>query len=87
MDLKLINWVKDGPYRITTLNLLSSKPMLPSELAAKLDINRASMSRILRDLNKGGLVTKILSNSRTITHKITPKGRKLLQSIEGVGGE
>ena len=43
MDLVLLNWLKDGKYRIATLRLLTDTPKLPSELANKLYINKTSI--------------------------------------------
>lgn len=83
MDLELINWVKDGKYRIRTLELLSSQPLLSSELANKMDINRASMSRILKSLKERGLVESISNNSRTVTYTLTDKGSQLFKKIKG----
>jgi len=83
MDIELINWIKDGKYRIKTLELLNSQPLLSSELASKLDINRASMSRILRGLRDKGLVSPISNNSRTVTYVLTKKGKELLKIVRG----
>ena len=82
MNLELINWIKDGKYRINTLELLNSRPLLSSELASKLDINRASMSRILRGLKERELVSPISNNSRTVTYTITKKGKELLKTVK-----
>jgi len=83
MDLVLLNWLKDGKYRIATLRLLTDTPKLPSELANKLDINRASMSRILNDLRDKELIEQISSKSRTVTQKLTQKGKEAIRSLEG----
>ncbi|MCD6547751.1 MAG: winged helix DNA-binding protein [Nanoarchaeota archaeon] len=83
MDVELLNWVKDGKYRIKTLELLNSQPLLSSELANKLDINRASMSRILRGLKEKGLVSPISNNTRTVTYVLTKKGKELLKIVSG----
>lgn len=87
MDFELINWIKDGKYRINTLELLASKPWLSSELADNLNINRASMSRILRGLKEKELVFPISGNSRTVTYTITKKGRELLKAVKGTKNE
>lgn len=83
MDVELINWLKDGKYRIKTLRLLSAKPMLSSEVANRLGINRASMSRILRGLKERGLVSAVSGKSRTVTYVLTKKGLGALK-ISGV---
>ena len=81
MDIKLVNWVKDGKYRIKTLKLLKVEPKLPSELASKLNVNRASMSRILKDLKTKELVDSISSESRTSTYYLTKKGKELVKEL------
>lgn len=81
MDIRLVNWVKDGKYRIKTLRLLNKDPKLSSELASRLNINRASMSRILKDLKSKGLVDCVTSSSRTSTYYLTDRGKKLIQSF------
>ena len=81
MDLVLINWVKDGKYRTAVLKTLASRDLLSSELASELGINRASMSRILRDLKDKGLVKPTVGRSRTITYSITPLGKKTVEEL------
>ena len=83
MDLELINWLKDGKYRVRTLEILSSQPSLSSELASKLDVNRASMSRILKVLRERGLVSSVSNNSRTVTYILTKKGEEALKKLKG----
>ena len=82
--LKLLNWVKDGEYRIKVLKLLKNKTYLPSELAKELDINRASISRILKALNEKKLVDRLSTKSRTITYLITKKGIELVKLLEKI---
>ncbi len=82
MDAELLAFLKDGKYRIKTLKLLNKKPMLSSELATLLNINRASMSRILRDLKEKDLVTSISNKTRTVVYTITEKGKKCLEELE-----
>ena len=82
MSIELTNWLKDGKYRIPILKLLQSKNYLSSELAKKLNINRASMSRILKALRKKGLVKYISGRSRTVTYLITKKGREVLKKLK-----
>ena len=80
--MDLINWAKDGQYRIKTLDELSKNSLLSSELAEKLQINRASMSRILKALKEKLLVSDVTSNSRTVTYSITKKGKEILGKIK-----
>lgn len=82
MDVELITWLKDGKYRIKTLRLLTAKPMLSSELAKRLGINRASMSRILRGLKEHGLVSAVSGKTRTVTYTLTEKGLEILRIWE-----
>lgn len=81
VELRLANWLKDGEYRISVLKLLAQKNLLSSELASKLNLNRASMSRILRNLKEKELVDVITSGSRTVTYFITKKGKEALKSV------
>lgn len=81
MDVQLLNWIKDGKYRLKTLMLLEKTPLLPSELSHKLNINRASMSRILKDLKGKELIDNVTSKSRTTTYFLTKKGEKLIASV------
>ena len=80
--LDLINWVKDGTYRKKVLELLKKDNFLSSELAEKLEINRASMSRILKALKEKELVSSITSSSRTITYSITKKGKDIVGRLK-----
>ena len=82
MGLELINWLKDGKYRIKVLGILSKRSLLSSELAQELGINRASMSRILKTMKMNGVITSTTSNSRTVTYSITRKGKDLLSRLK-----
>jgi len=82
MGLELLNWIKDGKYRIRTLELLSFGSLLSSELANKLNVNRASMSRILGALKERDLVYSVSERSRTVTYTITRKGVELLKTVK-----
>lgn len=82
MDLNLIVFLKDGKYRIEILKLLSKQHYLPSELATKLNINRASISRILKDLKDKELIISSSNNSRTIIYSITDLGKKILDEVK-----
>lgn len=82
MNILLVAWAKDGKYRLESLKTLATGPFLSSELAAKLQIHRSAMSRILRDLKDKQLVDRIQGDSRTVAYVITNAGKKLLNSIE-----
>ena len=80
MDIELLNWLKDGPYRKRILGLLTSnESMIPSEIAKELKIHRASVSRILSDMKKKKLINSIKKQSRTISYTLNEKGSKLYQ--------
>ena len=85
MDIELLNWLKDGKYRITILKLLNNNPLLSSELANKLELNRASMSRILGDLKSMDLVKPNSNKSRTVTYTLTQKGLTIINEINKLG--
>ncbi len=74
MNLEIIAFLKDGKYRIAVLKELSESPKLPSEIAFKLKINRASVSRILRALMEKGMVESHSNDSRAIIYSITEEG-------------
>ena len=82
MDLEIMGFLKDGKYRKLALKELNSSPALPSELANKLQINRASISRILRDLKERNLIESVSSNTRTIVYKLTDKGKEIMESLK-----
>lgn len=79
MNLSLIGFLKDGPYRIKTLQILAQSPTISSELAEKLNINRASMSRILKELKEKDLVTTTNTGGRTIVYSLSQTGKEILQ--------
>ena len=80
--LILINWLKDSKYRIRFLEKLNKNPQLPSELANIFDINRSSVSRVLNDLKKKGLIESISENSRTTTYFLTNLGETVLTKLK-----
>ena len=82
MNIDTINWVKDGRYRIKVLKLLQEKTYISSELAIKLSVNRASMSRILRDLKSKGLVSEYSNRTRTVTYALSILGKRLIENKE-----
>jgi DNA-binding MarR family transcriptional regulator len=82
MDVNLLGFLKDGTYRIKTLKILNEKPMLSSELAIELDVNRASMSRILKVLKEKNLVISTSNKTRTVVYSISKLGKKTLEELE-----
>jgi len=82
MDIEKLNWIKGGKYRSIILKLLSKNPMLPSEIAAALSITRASSSRILRSMEREGLVERTKSRTRTITYFLTKDAYDILQNLQ-----
>jgi DNA-binding MarR family transcriptional regulator len=81
MSIELVNWLKDGNYRIPILKLLENKNYLSSELAKHFEVNRASMSRILKVLGEKKLVESISNRSRTVTYIITKKGKDAIKDL------
>ena len=79
---ELIAWVKDGPYRLKILLALEQRSYLPSELANKFEINRASVSRIMKNLKEKNLVIPTRSGSRTCSYSTTDLGKKLMSKIK-----
>jgi len=82
MNLELLNWIKDGKYRIKIIEILSKRALLSSEIAEFLDINRSSMSRILRALKEKRLVETVSEGSRTVTYMLTDLGREIHKLLE-----
>jgi len=82
MDADLIGFLKDGNYRIKTLEILNKKPLLSSELAIELDVNRSSMSRILKVLKEKNLVISTSNNTRTVVYSISKEGIKVLEGLK-----
>jgi DNA-binding MarR family transcriptional regulator len=81
MDLDLIGFLKDGKYRIKILEELNKSPNLPSEISKKLNIHRASTSRILKMLAEKQLIESHSNKSRTTLYSISNKGKKILEEI------
>jgi len=82
MNLEMIGFLKDGKYRLKVLKELNVKPQLPSELASKFEINRASLSRILKVLKDKELIVSSSNTSRTIIYYISKKGKNVLEEME-----
>jgi len=81
VDRTLVIWIKDGDYRKEILKMLEEKPMLPSEVAERLEIHRSSTSRLLKRLKEKGLIENITSESRTVEYSLSKKGKKYLTCI------
>ena len=81
MDLELIGFLKDGKYRLSILKEIYISPKLPSEIAKKFEVNRSSISRILRDLKKRNLVSIHSTSSRTKLYAITNLGREAIAGL------
>lgn len=79
MKLERVAFLKDGKYRIAILKELSGSPKLPSEIAFKLNISRASISRILKSLKEKGMVESHSEDSRTIVYSISKEGLNTLK--------
>ena len=78
----MIGFLKDGKYRLKVLKELDTKAQLPSELASKLGINRASLSRILKVLREKELIISFSNTSRTIVYTLSKKGKTILGDME-----
>ena len=79
LKLETLAFLKDGKYRIAVLKELSESPKIPSEIAFKLNISRASISRILRTLKENGMVESHSKASRVILYSITEEGKSALR--------
>ena len=82
MDADLLGFLKDGTYRIKALEILNKKPMLSSELAIELNVNRTSMSRILKVLKERNLVISTSNRTRTVVYSISKKGKEVLEELK-----
>lgn len=82
MDVDLLVFLKDSIYRIKILKALEKKAMLSSELALELDVNRASMSRMLKLLKEKDLVVSNSNKTRTVLYSISDKGRKIIGELK-----
>ena len=80
--LDIVTWAKDGRQRVAVLRFLSSQSLISSELAERVGVNRASMSRTLTALRMKGLVNSVKGGSRTVSYSITSKGRSVLREID-----
>ena len=69
-------------YRIKTLEILNKKAKISSEVSLQLNVNRASMSRILRVLKEKELVSATSNKARTVVYSISKKGKKVLKEIK-----
>ena len=80
--LDIVTCAKDGRQRVAVLRFLSSQSLISSELAERVGVNRASMSRTLTALRMKGLVNSVKGGSRTVSYSITSKGRSVLREID-----
>lgn len=76
--LELKNWLISGKFRIQVLKILEQGPKTPSQLAASLEINRASISRILRVLKEKKLIDWTKQSAKTKLCYLTPDGEKAI---------
>lgn len=81
MDVNLLVFLKDSIYRVKILKALEKKSMLSSELALKLNVNRASMSRMLKLLKEKDLIFSNSNKTRTILYSISEKGKKIIGEL------
>ncbi len=81
VDLELLNWIADSPYRLAILKILHNKPNIPKNISKEIGIHKSSLSRILKGLYKQKLVEKVTSSSRTITYKITELGDQCFRAV------
>lgn len=84
-SLEIINWLKSGKYRVPMLNELLS-PKSPSELAGILNINRASVSRIIKDLTSKKLIDCTESGAKTKLCIINEKGKHIIKLFYDIVG-
>jgi DNA-binding MarR family transcriptional regulator len=82
MDADLLVFLKDSIYRIKILKVLENKSMLSSELALELDVNRASMSRMLKLLKEKDLIVSNSNKTRTVLYSISEKGKKIIGELK-----
>lgn len=66
------------------LALLSHRDALPSWLAERIDVGRSTITAVVDGLVARGLVVRVrdTGDRRTVTHVITPEGRRLLEEAE-----
>ena len=82
MDADLLVFLKDGIYRIKILKALENKSMLSSELALELNVNRSSMSRMLKLLKEKDLIVSNSNKTRTVLYSISKKGKKIIGELK-----
>ena len=80
----MLNWLKSGKYRFLILKHLNESPKTPSELSDILKINRASISRILKDLRNKGLVENTTEKAKTVLYILTSKGSDFFKEMENM---
>jgi len=82
VDADLLVFLKDGIYRIKILKALENKSMLSSELALELNVNRSSMSRMLKLLKEKDLIVSNSNKTRTVLYSISKKGKKIIGELK-----
>jgi len=82
---KMKSFLRSSKNRRMILNLLVEldEPIIPSEIASKLDLQRASVSRTLSELSKKNLVECLNPESKKYKYyRITEKGKKSFSLID-----
>ncbi|MBT9145830.1 MAG: hypothetical protein DDT42_01707 [candidate division WS2 bacterium] len=75
------NWLLSGKYRVRILEILSTAPSTPSEIAEKINISRASMSRILKALREKSFIDCTSSSAKNRLYFITDAGKKIFVHV------
>lgn len=79
--LEIKNWLISGRFRIPVLKNLEQGPKTPSQLAHNLEINRASISRILRVLKEKRLIDWTKQSAKTKLCYLTQEGKKAIDIL------
>ncbi len=74
VDLRTYSWIMGGKHRQKILSILYQNPLLPSEIASKLQISRSMVSRELNLMKQKNLVESFKSDSKTVVYVLTEKG-------------
>ena len=76
-DWNLVGFIKRSANRRKALQLLE-KPMMPSELGREMKISLTHASKIVRELNKKGLIACLNSRLKVgRIYQVTNTGRKI----------
>jgi predicted transcriptional regulator len=80
---KLISFVKRGKVRRDVLTFLSAGPATPTDVAKKTKYHRPSVSRVLIELQKKGLVDCLTPDEKLgRIYAISKKGREILEKLD-----